>query len=65
LQHHHQTNTHNRAFAIGIALNVLFIIIEGVYGIVADSLALLADAGHNISDVLSLLLAWGASYLAT
>jgi len=65
MQHHHQMNTHNRAFAIGIALNVLFIIIEGGYGIVADSLALLADAGHNISDVLSLLLAWGASYLAT
>ena len=63
--HHHQFNNYNRAFAIGITLNVLFVIIEVLYGLYADSLALLADAGHNLSDVMSLILAWGASYLAS
>ena len=62
--HAHEIPSHNRAFAIGVALNVAFIIIEVAYGVMADSLALLADAGHNISDVLGLLLAWGASALA-
>ncbi len=55
---------YNRAFAIGVALNVVYIVVEATYGILADSLALLADAGHNMSDVLGLLLAWGANYLA-
>lgn len=63
--HHHKINNYNRSFAIGIALNVIFVIIEVSYGLVADSLALIADAGHNLSDVMSLMLAWGASYLAT
>ena len=63
--HHHEIINYNRSFAIGITLNVLFVIIEVIYGLYADSLALIADAGHNLSDVLSLLLAWGASYLAT
>ena len=63
--HHHEINNYNRSFAIGIALNVIFVIIEVSYGLVADSLALIADAGHNLSDVMSLMLAWGASYLAT
>lgn len=62
--HSHHVSDYNRAFAIGIALNVLFTAIEFVYGFAADSLALIADAGHNLSDVLSLLLAWGASVLA-
>ena len=62
--HAHGTPSHNRAFALGVALNVGFIIIEVVYGITAGSLALLADAGHNITDVLGLFLAWGASALA-
>jgi cobalt-zinc-cadmium efflux system protein len=61
--HHHDHSDYNRAFAIGVALNVGFIIIETVFGLLAGSLALLADAGHNLSDVLSLLLAWGASYM--
>ncbi len=52
-------HNYNRAFAVGIALNVAFVIIEAVYGALADSLALIADAGHNLSDVASLLLAWG------
>jgi cobalt-zinc-cadmium efflux system protein len=55
---------YNRAFIISVALNTGFVIIEAVYGILANSLALLADAGHNLSDVLGLLLAWGASILA-
>ncbi|TBW57969.1 cation transporter [Marinobacter halodurans] len=55
---------HNRAFAIGILLNVIFVVVEVVYGILADSMALLADAGHNLSDVLGLVLAWGAAWLA-
>lgn len=63
--HHHEINNYSRSFAIGIALNVIFVIIEISYGLVADSLALIADAGHNLSDVMSLMLAWGASHLAT
>ena len=62
--HSHEVKNYNRAFAIGILLNVAFVIIEAVYGLLANSLSLLADAGHNLSDVLSLLLAWGASWLS-
>lgn len=62
--HHHLAPDYNRAFAIGVALNVIFVVIEVFYGVLADSLALITDAGHNLSDVLALLLAWGASYLA-
>jgi cobalt-zinc-cadmium efflux system protein len=61
--HSHSTSNYNRAFAIDIALNLGFVIVEAVYGILAHSVALLADAGHNASDVLSLILAWGASLL--
>src|SRR5258707_15496420 len=53
-----------RAFAIGTTLNLAYVIAQIVFGIVAHSLALLADAGHNFGDVLGLLLAWGATYLA-
>lgn len=59
---HH--GNYNRAFAIGVTLNLAFVAIEAGYGIAADSLALIADAGHNLSDVVGLLLAWGASALA-
>ena len=62
-EHHHDTNDYSRAFKIGVALNVSFIIVEVVFGLLADSLLLLADAGHKLSDVFGLLLAWGASYL--
>ena len=61
--HIHAPASHDRAFAIGIALNLGFVIAEGIAGWYGDSLALLSDAGHNLSDVLSLLLAWGGSYL--
>lgn len=63
--HSHRTGNYNRSFAIGVILNIVFVAIEASYGIFADSLALIADAGHNLSDVVSLLLAWGASVLAT
>ena len=62
--HHHAPPDYNRAFAIGVALNVAFVVVEAVFGILSDSLALLTDAGHNLSDVLGLLLAWGAAVLA-
>ena len=64
--HHDHTHAHqgnDRAFAIGIALNLGFVAIESVYGVLSHSMALLADAGHNLSDVLALALAWGASVL--
>jgi len=62
--HSHNVVNYNRAFIISVGLNTLFVVIEAVYGVTANSLALLADAGHNLSDVLGLLLAWGASFLA-
>ena len=61
--HNHGTSSYNRAFIVSVALNTGFVVIEATYGILANSLALLADAGHNLSDVLGLLLAWGASVL--
>ncbi len=54
---------YRHAFTIGVMLNVGFILTEAVFGIFADSLALLADAGHNLSDVFGLALAWGAIHL--
>lgn len=62
--HDHSQTNFGRAFAIGVALNVAFVLVEAFYGYQAHSLALVADAGHNLSDVLGLLLAWGASILA-
>jgi cobalt-zinc-cadmium efflux system protein len=52
------------AFAVGVALNFVFVLVEAGFGFFSDSLALVADAGHNLSDVLGLLLAWGASALS-
>ncbi|MCA9224058.1 MAG: cation transporter [Planctomycetales bacterium] len=63
--HAHGSRRPDRAFAIGVGLNVLYVAVEAGFGLWANSLALLADAGHNLSDVLGLLLAWGASYLAS
>ena len=54
----------NKAFAWGITLNVVYILIEAFYGLMIHSMSLIADAGHNLSDVLGLLLAWGAAYLS-
>ena len=62
--HSHAPKDYGRIFAFGIILNIVFVIIEALYGWYAHSLALLADAGHNLSDVLGLLLAWSAFWLA-
>ncbi len=62
--HSHAPADFGRAFAIGTALNLAFVAAEAAAGFFTSSLALLADAGHNLSDVLGLLLAWGAAVLA-
>ena len=62
--HAHGVTDFNRAFAIGAALNFAFVVAEVFYGIHANSLALISDAGHNASDVMGLLLAWGATRLS-
>ncbi len=67
MPHHHREHgptSYDRAFAIGVGLNLAIVVLQVGFGFVADSLALLADAGHNLSDVLGLLLAWGAAMLS-
>jgi cobalt-zinc-cadmium efflux system protein len=64
--HEHTTQkSYGKAFAIGIGLNITFVAVEIYYGLIANSSALLADAGHNASDVLSLVFAWAAIWLAS
>ncbi len=64
--HEHTTQkSYGKAFTIGIGLNITFVAVEIFYGLTANSSALLADAGHNASDVLSLVFAWAAIWLAT
>ncbi len=63
LGHSHTPPSNNAAFAIGITLNIGFVVAEVVYGLAANSLALLSDAGHNLSDVFGLLIAWGAIHI--
>lgn len=63
--HHHSTPSSNKAFLIGASINIAYVIVEATFGFLSDSLSLLADAGHNFSDVLVLLLAWGANILAS
>jgi cobalt-zinc-cadmium efflux system protein len=62
--HAHAPKDFGRAFAIGVALNLGFVAVEAIFGILANSTALLADAGHNLGDVIGLLIAWGAASLA-
>ncbi len=62
--HAHAPASFGKAFAIGIALNLGFVVIEALYGLISNSVSLLADAGHNLSDVLGLGAAWLASVLA-
>jgi cobalt-zinc-cadmium efflux system protein len=62
--HVHAPASFGGAFAIGIALNITFVVVEAIFGVLGNSVALLADAGHNLSDVLGLVIAWGASILA-
>jgi cobalt-zinc-cadmium efflux system protein len=61
---HHLPATFGKAFAIGITLNIVYVVAQVLFGLAAHSLALLADAGHNLGDVMGLFLAWGASVLA-
>jgi cobalt-zinc-cadmium efflux system protein len=64
--HHHAPQAgQGRTFAIAVGLNMVIVVVQAVYGFIAHSTALLADAGHNLSDVLGLLLAWGAVWLGT
>ncbi|MBG0782408.1 MAG: cation transporter [Bacteroidales bacterium] len=64
--HEHTTQkSYGKAFALGIGLNLIFIVVEVIYGLIANSSALLADAGHNASDVLGLVFAWTAMWLAS
>ena len=62
--HHHGPADHGRAFAVGVVLNGGFVVVEAVFGVLSGSMALIADAGHNLSDVLALLIAWAASLAA-
>jgi cobalt-zinc-cadmium efflux system protein len=65
--HHTHEGAHatgyGSAFAIGVVLNSGFVLVEAVFGVVSGSMALIADAGHNLSDVLGLLIAWGAAVM--
>ena len=63
MPHIHLPKRFDRAFAVGVSLNAAFVVVEAVFGVWSGSLALLADAGHNLGDVVGLLLAWGASVL--
>ncbi|MBY6218586.1 cation diffusion facilitator family transporter [Qipengyuania aquimaris] len=62
--HSHAPKDFGNAFLIGVILNSVFVVVEAVYGWISGSMALIADAGHNLSDVMALLLAWGASVAA-
>src|SRR3954453_19770157 len=62
--HNHAPADFGRAFAIGIALNLGFVAVETVYGFTANSMSLLADAGHNLGDVLGLVVAWAGTAMA-
>ena len=62
--HVHVPTSFGRAFAIGISLNTALVVAEAIYGYIGNSTALLADAGHNLSDVFGLLVAWGASVVS-
>jgi len=62
--HHGGSSNYGRAFALAIGLNTTFVVVEFIFGFIANSTALMADAGHNLSDVLGLLLAWGAATLS-
>jgi cobalt-zinc-cadmium efflux system protein len=62
--HAHQHDDYSRAFALGIALNVAIVAIELVYGVLANSMALIADGGHNLSDVLGLVVGWAGALMA-
>ena len=63
-EHHVEIKSLNTAFTVGIVLNLLFVAVESLYGLITGSVGLLSDAGHNLSDVTSLILAMMAFRLA-
>jgi cobalt-zinc-cadmium efflux system protein len=62
--HAHAGQDFTRAFAVGIALNVAIVLVELIYGLIANSMALVADGGHNLSDVLGLVVGWAGAVMA-
>ena len=62
--HGHERDDFSRAFAVGIALNAAIVVAELVYGFIANSMALVADGGHNLSDVLGLMVGWAGAVMA-
>lgn len=62
--HSHRHDDYTSAFALGIALNVAIVVLEGVFGVLAGSMALISDAGHNLSDVLGLVVGWAGAVMA-
>ena len=62
--HRDASRDFGQAFAVGVLLNSAFVLVEAAFGLISGSMALVADAGHNLSDVLSLLIAWGAAYMS-
>ena len=66
MEHRHSNNDINlgNAFKTGIALNIIFVVIEALFGFLSNSMALIADAGHNLSDVLALIFSWMAIILS-
>jgi cobalt-zinc-cadmium efflux system protein len=63
--HRDASRDFGQAFAVGVLLNSVFVLVEAAFGLISGSMALVADAGHNLSDVLSLLIAWAAAYMGT
>lgn len=61
---HHRPNSYGAAFAFGVTVNGAFVVCEAAFGLMAHSLSLLADAGHNLGDVLGLVVAWAAASLS-
>jgi len=64
VHNHPVADNFDRAFKVGIALNAIYVVVEAGFGIAYNSVALISDAGHNLSDILALVLAWGASWLS-
>jgi len=63
--HHHHSHSHNKIFFIGILLNFIYVIVEFIFGIYLNSLSLISDSIHNLSDVLSLIISWLGLYFST
>ena len=62
--HSHHDHDYSRAFAVGIGLNLAIVLVQAVYGFIGNSIALISDAGHNLSDVLGLVVGWAGAVMA-